>query len=809
MAKENSDQHQHKPGPLKQQNKSHKHGRHKTKGMLDTICKGRVSAKLAGKRGSKVKGKIDRRNQAKQLRANKREEMLKDKRRIGKLDSPPQAVCVVPLSSSCDSNELFDNLSKSNEENVVTITEKCKLLSCPHMKQWFSFYMPKFGDLYEILDAAKAADVVIFLMEANTTPGPFGDKCLSCVVAQGIPSCFHIVQGIDSIPKKKQTNIKKNFNKLVEQRFPKEKIHSVDTPEEGNQLLRLIAHHHHKTVVYKGTRAHISAHNVQYQTSENNQDHGTLKVSGYVKGRSLSANQLVHIPGFGNFQMTQIDSCPDPSPGKKFRRKQQSMNVDDDVTAMEEEIRILQKSDPAFQETLVCEVVPDPMEGEQTWPTDDELKNAELTRNARIVKKVPKGTSAYQSSWILDDHEDHSDGDVSSDEESAGEMMEDDTMAEMPDDDSNDNNDGKHHEGEDIELDEYETISVATDTQDSRYDEKYPDDDHTELEKERAERENEMFPDEIDTPFDVPARMRFQKYRGLKSFRTSPWDPKENLPSDYARVFQFENFDRTKRRILKKVDDEGALPGWYVTVHIKDVPKHVADNFSGSRPLVLFGVLPHEQKMSVLHFVIKRHPRYTETIKAKEQLIFQCGFKRFSASPTFSQHNAGNKFKMERFLPKEGVVVATVYASITFPPCPTLVFKVEQKSGIPKLVATGSLYQVNPDRIIAKKIVLSGFPFKINKKSAVVRHMFFNRDDISWFKPVELWTKYGRRGHIKEPLGTHGHMKCVFDGTIKAQDTVCMNLYKRIFPKWTFNDQVEHARCHEVEEEDRMTVDES
>lgn len=30
--------------------------------------------------------------QAKQLRANKREEMLKEKRRIGKRDSPPQAV---------------------------------------------------------------------------------------------------------------------------------------------------------------------------------------------------------------------------------------------------------------------------------------------------------------------------------------------------------------------------------------------------------------------------------------------------------------------------------------------------------------------------------------------------------------------------------------------------------------------------------------------------------------------------------------------------------------------------------------------
>jgi hypothetical protein len=36
--------------------------------------------------------------------------------------------------------------------------------------------------------------VIVFLMEANVTPGPFGEKCLSCVVAQGIPSCFHVVQ---------------------------------------------------------------------------------------------------------------------------------------------------------------------------------------------------------------------------------------------------------------------------------------------------------------------------------------------------------------------------------------------------------------------------------------------------------------------------------------------------------------------------------------------------------------------------------------------------------------------------------------
>ena len=44
----------HKPGAFKQKNKTHKHGRHKTKGMLDQKTKGRVANGPKG--GSKALG---------------------------------------------------------------------------------------------------------------------------------------------------------------------------------------------------------------------------------------------------------------------------------------------------------------------------------------------------------------------------------------------------------------------------------------------------------------------------------------------------------------------------------------------------------------------------------------------------------------------------------------------------------------------------------------------------------------------------------------------------------------------------------
>lgn len=70
----------------------------------------------------------------------------------------------------------------------------------------------------------------------------------------------------------------------------------------------------------------------------------------------------------------------------------------------------------------------------------------------------------------------------------------------------------------------------------------------------------------------------------------------------------------------------------------------------------------------------------------------------------------------------------------------------------------------------------TGYPVRVHKTRAVVRLMFFNPDDVRWFKPLELWTKSGRRGRITEPLGTHGAFKARFDGPISQVVGVCVCL---------------------------------
>ncbi|XP_015356474.1 pre-rRNA-processing protein TSR1 homolog isoform X1 [Marmota marmota marmota] len=780
----------HRSGPLKQQNKAHKGGRHRGRGSAQRDGKGRVELKILCKKVRKELSRVDQRHRANQLRKQKKEAVLAEKRQLGSKDGPPHQVLVVALHNRISLSEAF-RLLQDRDMGTVHLNEWGStysfILLCPRLKHRWFFTSAGPGDLHSVLDMAKVADTILFLLDPQEGWDSTGDYCLSCLFAQGLPTYTLAVQGFSGIPLKKQIDARKKLSKAVEKRFPDDRLLLLDTQQEAATLLRQLANQKRRHLAFRDRRAYLFTHAADFVPSEENKLVGTLKISGYVRGQTLNVNSLLHIVGHGDFQMKQIDAPIDPFPlNPKVIKSQKDSGMAMEVCAsdvasdMEEDLKVLMKADPDRQESLQTEVIPDPMEGEQTWPTEEELSEAKdyLKEGSKVIKKVPKGTSSYQAEWILDEGG-----------ESGGERDEDDdTEQDFMEEESQDEKSEEEEEEE-----ECETMTIGDSVRDDLYDEKMDEEaEEKMLEKYKQERMEEMFPDEMDTPRDVAAKIRFQKYRGLKSFRTSPWDPKENLPRDYARIFQFQNFTNTRKRIFKEIEekeDEGAEVGWYVTLHVSEVPFSVVEYFRKGAPLIAFSLLPHEQKMSVLNMVVSRNPGNTEPVKAKEELIFHCGFRRFRASPLFSQHTAADKHKLQRFLTADAALVVTVYAPITFPPASVLLFK-QKSNGMHSLVATGHLLSVDPDRMVIKRVVLSGHPFKIFTKMAVVRYMFFNREDVLWFKPVELRTKWGRRGHIREPLGTHGHMKCSFDGKLKSQDTVLMNLYKRVFPKWTYDPYV-------------------
>lgn len=303
------------------------------------------------------------------------------------------------------------------------------------------------------------------------------------------------ITDLESIAPKKKNEHKQDIQKMLNKWLPNEKLMTLDKSADALNILRRIGGQKRKSVTYRDRRPHIYAETVEYTPNETGAD-GTLKLTGYLRGTSLNVNSLIHIPGLGDFQMSQIDALADPY----------TLSKNTDGTA-----RIVAKCDPSKQESLDTENVPDPMDAEQTWPTDEEVLMAqqEERQKLRKVKKVPKGWSEYQAAWIPDEESEMlSQGSDDDEEEDEGSSYMDAVSEERS-------------EYSDAQGEEFDTMTESeVAANDQQYDNQmdfYAE--RTELQKLKAAKADRLFPDEIDTPQDMSARARFQKYRGLESFR--------------------------------------------------------------------------------------------------------------------------------------------------------------------------------------------------------------------------------------------------------------------------------------------------
>lgn len=712
--------------------------------------KGKVSGevRVGVKNSSKVLSKKDKRAQQQQMSKNKKMAVL-DRKRFGTLEGAPKSVAIIELGEVEEISKLHNLLLTQCGKGADVADDfigPCTVQISTKQRMTL-FRVPR--DVTAVLDAAKAADILLVVIPADAGIDEFGENLISLIKAQGLPNMFAIIEGLNQIPEKKRHDLKKEHQKIIFQHFPEEpRVLQLDTAADAAQVMRFIEGCTVRSVHWREKRPYLLVDRIS--SDEKSKEFGTVCVSGYLRGGNMSANQLVHLPGIGDFQLKKIEMLSDPHPAGRPRVGESA----------EETNKVLFVDEPNDkQESLVTENTPDLLLNEQTWPTPEELASAPKK------KKVPKGTSAYQASWIVDEEEGEMGGEG---EDEDG----DDTMQDEDDEEGQEEANGGHEsesesDGDDEELAIDDTRSGTTVTETSRAD------------RAALAQSDLTFPDEVECPEDTPARIRFQKYRGLKSFRTTEWDPKENLPLEYARIFQFGNFNRSMHNAMDTTNHQ--IPaGNYVTLHIANVPMTYVHEYDAQKPLVVGGLFKYENKMSVLQFSVTKHSSYEPAVQSKDNLIFHVGIRRYAVQPVFSTLNPGcAKQKFERFLQPGRPSCASIFGPVTFTPNPLVVFTPEGE-----LVATGALHGVDPDRIVVKKIVITGNPAKVHKKGAVIRDMFYFAEDALWFKPVELWTKNGKVGHIKESVGTHGLIKCTFDTPIHQNDTVCLSLYKRVFPKW-------------------------
>nr|UWK20469.1 ribosomal biogenesis protein [Trichoderma rubi] len=788
----------------------------KSKAASKHELRDRAKGRVPNEKGSRktphqqVMSKFDRRNQAKQTRLTKHKEHLKETSIFSGKDGAPRVVAVIPLCADGDAKAAIQSLN-SSVDIETEISSNTFQVPVDRFKQKLQ-YVALERNLSACLDAASAADFVVVVLSASVEVDGLGELILRSVESQGLSTLFTLVQGLDKIePAKQRPGVMGSLKSFITHFHPEqEKLYSVDNRQDCANLMRSLCSTTPKGIRWRDERGWMLAESVKFASN----DSESTIITGVVRGKGLKADRLIQVGDWGTYQIEKIVAAPLPKHikknGEEITIEAEQGKILEEPSGDRDDLNDLAPEDVMMdaEDDAAMPVAPSEKKGvlldEHHYFSDEEDEATAGT------KKVPKGTSKYQSAWYLEDVSD------------SGSDMED---MEMDDDNDGEEEQVGPEDGMEGLAQPEPTEAGPSEYPQSEMMEPDEDEDAAQLEQYRARKRNEVeddmeFPDEIELHPNVLARERLARYRGLKSLRTSPWmEPEDRAhePEEWRRLLQVPDYNSSRSRATREALVGGVQPGARVHVYIRGIPAATENSYNPSSPVTLVSLLRHENKKTAVNYLINLSTDHTSSIKSKEELIVQCGPRRMVIKPLFSQSGTtpNDVHKYCRYLHPGQSAIATFMGPITWGAVPVLFFKRTAPSAEAEgedasstgltLIATGTALPPSTTRVVAKRVILTGHPYHIHKKIVTIRYMFFNREDVEWFKAMPLWTKRGRSGFVKEPLGTHGYFKATFDGRINPQDSVGISLYKRVWPRHAVpvtGSLLEAGTVGEVQEED-------
>lgn len=780
--------------------------RHATKGFLKKYAKGKVEDLSSRKTPhQQVMSKIDRRNQARQLRQLKRQDNLKASSVFSGQHGAPRIVAVVSLCTDTDPCKAVWKLSQDDIEKEEIPLKGPFRIRVDKFKQNIMF-VPVGLDLLSALNACQVADFVIFLLSPTQEVDQYGEMLLRAVEGQGLSDVFTMVQGLDSVESlKRRSQTVASLKSYITHFLPsQEQVHSLDSDRACINVMRSICTTNPKGVIWREDRSWMLVESVEWpEEADQSITQSELVITGVVRGRGLKANRLAQVGDWGCFQIDKITAATLPTSKKRkademaVETEQMQEHVLEMPDQEQDDLADLAPYDASMEDISEIPVSEALTEKRGVLLDDHHYFSEDESYLPKTPKRLPRGTSTYQSAWYLDDDPD-SDSDIDETMNGAEDVNMD--APALPQDGTEGIVHLGQHEPTETAPSEYTKTEMFLDPS--------PDEEAAQLAAYRSDRKKEAsddfeFPDEIELLPNVLARERLARYRGLKSLKSSTWETEEDKahePDEWNRLLQIPRYKQAKKAAINEALVGGVKPGQRVHVHLRNVPLSHRKTHDISKPVILFSLLRHEQKRTVVNFSITLSSSHPGPIRSKDQLVVQCGPRRLSINPLFSQTGVtpNNVHKFLRYLHPGQTAMASFVAPVTWGSLPVLFFKQEttnppandlaqttKNPPLPQLelIGTGTSQPPDRSRVIAKRIILTGHPYKIHKKLVTIRYMFFNKEDVNWFKALPLWTIRGRSGFIKESLGTHGYFKATFDGKINPQDAVGVSLYKRVFPR--------------------------
>ena len=737
--------------------------------------------------------KLARKNQAKQLRQNHRETQNQESHIFHGIEGAPKHVAVVPLSRNIDVQACIAKLNQSVDVQGDTSTNGTVRVRVDRFRRNLLYLLGSF-DQIDAIDVCKAADWVVFVLRHDQEYDEDVDLLLRAIKLQGMTSFVAVIRGVDEhiASSKRSRHIMEQKMALGHYLPTLDKLSSLDSTSDSANLVRSLCTASTKGIGWRDERSWMLVDTVSWQECVGDSAASTAILSGIVRGRGLNPDRLVHVPGWGDYRIKTIKQMPVQSHNRKATEMAvEEVSVEYAPTSDQDDLAELA---PETNMTDVASTTATP-EQKGVLLDDHHYFEDDTSHIPSQPHKLPSGTSSYQAAWYLEDVS-YSDSDEDDDDDPSDVKM--DVEQELKPEDG-----AVMHElaeGTEAGPSEYPESEMHIDAN--------GEDEAKQLAEYRSSRKNDAeddleFPDEIELHPDVLARERLAKYRGLKNLRTSEWNTAEDVsyqPTDYDRLLRIIDYKKSYS-VAKKESLAGGIPaGSRVEVELADVPLSLK---AGQYPSMMYSLLRHEHKHTVINLNMRIRSDVVAPVRSKEELVVQIGHRRLVINPVFSAsgQTPNDVHKFDRFLHPGQTAVATFTGPVTWGSVPVLVFRRQSAPDVkdptmteamdtasqqtPKLSLIGMATTVAPstNRVIAKRIILTGHPYKIHKKLVTIRYMFFNREDINWYAAIPLWTRRGRQGFVKEPLGIHGYFKATFDGRINALDAIGVSLYKRVWPR--------------------------